>query len=295
MKQLVALLLCTIATVPSLKVSRFVPDDVQYVPAKAARRPNATLTQPSILSTASKAWKLVWLLGCSVDWHAFTQACQNADVPVMHTEGVQYCTFSATTLVFTFHPGATPPPYYHYQDLNFDHTTTQDIVRSQSERINNIFLHLPDAIVVDSSLWDVANWWTRDGRPGRNWHASHADIDLWCDTTVPKFLKFVQDTVPHSRVAFRSIPPVFDTCWEGYLCNATETVDKMNSCLMKSKDAATHQLYGEHALIDWNEVIQSTEKVLPGPLRQLYNDNVHPGPQLSLAYMDAALKWARRQ
>jgi len=261
----------------------------------ATRASAQELDLTTALLARGKASKLVWFLGCSIDRYATLQACQNANA-VIQTDGVgshsHYCTFGGLTLLFTFIPGATPPPYYHYHDLNFDHTTTQYIITSESKQIEQIFSKPPDSIVVDSSLWDIANWWTKDGSPSQHWHASPTDISHWCQATVPDLLKFVQFTVPRSRIALRSIPPVFNTCWEGYLCEVSGAIDEMNKCLLNSQGSTSLQLYDKYSLLDWSDVIHSTEKALGGPLRKLYKDDVHPGPELASAYMDAALKWA---
>jgi len=304
MKHFLAVFLQTCTIVASLNVRS--PSDPHNVSVSAAAlSPDANVTKTkapdleltkAFLSTRT-ASNLVWFIGCSIDSIATSQACQNANA-VIQTWGIaaksHYCTFGGLTLVFTFHPGATPPPYYHYGDeLKFDHTTTQDIIRSESQRIEQTFAKPPDAIIVDSSLWDVANWWTKDGRPKHHWRATTTQTSHWCHATIPHFLDFVQKTVPRSRLAFRSLPPVFDTCWEGYLCTMSEAIDKMNKCLLKSKGLANHQLYDRYSLIDFNGIVHSTSKVLGGPLRKLYNDDVHPGPELSSAYIAAALTWAK--
>jgi len=268
-------------------------------PAGIVTKPRAqdleltNVSPADLLSATNETSKLVWILGCSIDHFATQVACQNENAVIQIQDANSfYCTSHGLTLIFTFYPGASPPPYYQYNNM-FAHTTTPDIIRSQAQRIDEIFLKPPDAIIVDSSLWDIANWWTKDGSPSHHWRASQASISHWCHETIPTFLKFVQEIVPHSRIAFRSIPPVFNTDWQGYLCNVSEAIDEMNQCLLKSEGTVTHQLYDKYSLIDWNPVVQSTVKALGGPLRALYNDDVHPGLELVSAYMAVALTWAK--
>jgi hypothetical protein len=250
-------------------------------------------------SIKSLSAKLVWFLGCSIDSQAIMHTCLSAGATVApHNQAsdveFKWCSFNGFTLVFTFHPGATPPPYYDY--YHFGHTTTQDIVTSSLLKIQQIFGKTPDATVVDSSLWDVAGWWKKSGSP-HSWPIPKAEIHTWCSQTVPQFLNFVQAIMPSSRIAFRTPPPVFESCAAGYeyTCQGPEIVDQMYSCLSQSTNTATHLLYGVYHLMDYHNIALSTHQSLgpTAPLRSYYVDTIHPGRELSIAYMTAVLTWVQ--
>lgn len=253
-------------------------------------------TNPKVLAASSK---LVWFYGCSLDHDAVKFACENAGAPIMplNDGGLQaglYCFSDGMTLVFSFHPGATPPPYFHYFDSHpLADSMPQDIFRWSLEHIQGTFGKRPDAIVVDSSLWDLANWWTATGSPGQHWDVPHAKISNWCHATVPKFLEFLHETSPGTHIAFRSPAPVQKSGWEGFLCRGPEVMDEMYSCLLKSVDMVNHQLYGKYSIIDYMKAALAEHKVLGGALKDWFRDDIHPGRELALAYMAVALAWAK--
>jgi len=285
--------------------------DSKEVARQVAPHSMAETIVPGSLATHTKAKDhLVWILGCSIDSQAFVGFCLNksavihGDVGIKETKWIQmekwtqipdkntkWCEVDGVTLFFTFHPGATPPPYYDF--YVFDNTT-QDIVKSGAKLILQTFGKTPDATIVDSSLWDVANWWTKDGKP-QNWVCPHENIRHWSTYTVPRFLKFVQDTVPRSRIAFRSPPPIFNSCVPGfyYMCKIEGIVEEMYSSLLKSTDNPTHQLYGKYHLLDYRKIALSVANVSGYPVRAYYGDTAHPNGLLSIPYMTAAIKWGK--
>jgi len=242
--------------------------------------------------------KLVWFIGCSLDSQALMHTCLAAGAQVMpHNQATdnlfKFCSFNGFTLAFTFIPGATPPPYYDYYHFA---TTTEEIVRTSLLHVQQTFGKLPDATVVDSSLWDVANWWKKSGSP-QIWPVPTAAMFHWCSHTVPTFLNFVQATIPSTRLAFRTPPPVFQSCIAGfeYMCRGPEIIETMYSCLQKNTNTVTHQLYSKFALLDYHAVVLSTHKAMGGqtPLRAWYADTTHPGRDLALWYMQVVLNWVK--
>jgi len=244
-------------------------------------------------SVHSSTAKLVWFLGCSLDSQAVVHTCWSGGAPASQSEDplFKFCTFNGFTLVFTFHPGATPPPYYDYYKFE---TTTQHIVQTSLLQIQHMFGKLPDATVIDSSLWDVANWWKKNGAP-TNWPVPTKEISQWSSYTVPTFLDFVQATIPSTHVAFRTAPPVFPSCQPGfeYMCRGPEIIEMMYGLMIKATNPTTHLLYNKYTLIDYHQVVLSQHKALGGDLRLLYNDNTPPGRDLSLAYIGAVLNWVQ--
>ena len=110
-------------------------------------------------------------------------------------------------------------------------------VRAGLQEILEKFGKPPDATIVDTSIWDLANWWQRAGEPD-DWHVPQFLINYWRNVTVPSFLDFVQDVVPHSHVALRSPPPAFNTPWRDWTRNIHEAVNRMATILSSSRNEA---------------------------------------------------------
>lgn len=199
----------------------------------------------------------------------------------------KYCTFDGFTLVFTFHPGASPAPYWdEYQGLR----TSQQRIQDVAKQIQQTFGRGPDAAVVDSSLWDISSWWLHDGKPAP-WPYPRLEflIQEWCHRTIPTFLDFVQDLVPHTRIAFRTPFPGAKACHPHmyFLCNGPAVVHGMTGCLKTS--LINTRLYDKYDLLDVNAL--ALQEAQGHPITELYLDDIHPKPALNAAYMSAILKW----
>lgn len=245
--------------------------------------------------------KLVWFFGVSIDSMAVDSYC-NANHAAIHVildtqysnsdlqhAGSKWCAVNGLTIVFSLFPGATPPPYFRgWKSKTL--ATPHSIMAFRLWQIQGTFGKAPDAVIVDSSLWDVANWWQKDGSP-QNWPMPDLQIKTWCESTIPAFLMDLQGRLPNSHIALRTIPPVFATRgseW-AFARRGPEIVSKMNSCLWNQ-----HQLYGKYPLIDYNAAVHSMVTQWGGSMRQWYIDDLHPGPQLGVACVTVALGWARR-
>lgn len=304
MKNVASLFLCVVATVASLKVSTLnssANDPLTGLEVGALGRPNASIRYNLAASdldeskakakALSKGNKLVWFLGCSIDQHAIKAACGHANAPLIGDEFRHcYCQFDNWTLVYSFHPGATPPPYYSGTGFGMITETTDETMRSRLKEMNTTFGKLPDATVVDSSIWDIANWWQRTPSTPRKAGWALESIDHWCHDLIPNFLKSVQDANPHSHVAFRSPPPAFNNQWKGWSQDLHENLGTMTSCLRKSA-GDKHMLFGKYPFIDYSQVVLSTGNTLGGSLRSWYKDDIHPGPELGVAEVKASLGW----
>jgi hypothetical protein len=252
---------------------------------------NATGEHGEVAPVASK---LVWFLGSSIDQHAVADACRDANA-FINGDGTPhfYCTFDGFTLIYSFHPGATDPPYYAGTGAGVIHTTTTQTIYDRLAQIRQTFGKDPDATIVESSVWDAANWWQNRGEIPSSWPVPHERISGWCHNTIPIFLNFVHNAIPHSHIAFRSPPPAFNSGWKSWTQQLSQIVDEMHMCLCASTNTETHLLYGKYPFIDYYQVVQSTHKVLGGSLRQWYRDDIHPGPELGMAEVSAALKWVK--
>lgn len=236
---------------------------------------------------------LVLILGCSLDINAIGYFCAAVGAPVKNfaTKNefsyLAHCDVGKFTLAYAFHPGASPPPYFNEYAGT---ATTMAVVQNSVHDVLLQFGREPTAIIVDSSLWDVSNWWQRIGRPATPYRLPEAEISSWCNRDVPELLRFVQTTYPRSGVAFRTPPTVFPE--NGYGQDPA-IIDAMVACLEQHKDPLD-RLYGHFGFIDYHNFVDQVLLHATGPpLQTYYKDTLHPGPALSMMYMNRVLNWVR--
>lgn len=233
---------------------------------------------------------LILFLGCSLDVYAINHFCTAAETGIVgFTNNFAYlahCKVGGVTLVYAFQPGASPPPYWkHYTGA----ATSQQIISQSAKDVAATFGEKPMAIVVDSSLWDVSNWWQKDGMPPEPYPVPHAEIAQWCQTDVPQLLHWVDTAFPGTKIAFRTPPPVFPNNDYG---QSPQTVDEMVGCLRaNATDHTTQKVFSQYHLLDFNELVEQFVSHQAVPTLQFYEDVLHPGRQLSMVYMNAVLEW----
>lgn len=236
---------------------------------------------------------LVLILGCSLDINAIDYFCTAVGAPVMNFETknpfsyLAHCDVGKFTIAYAFHPGSSPPPYFgEYAGT----ATTMDVVKNSVYDVKLQFGREPTAIIVDSSLWDVSNWWEKHGRPQDPYPLPQAEITQWCTRDVPQLLRFVQTVYPRSGVAFRTPPTVFPDNGYG---QSPLIIDAMVQCVEQQKDPLS-RLYGQFGFIDYHNFVDQVLQHAVGPATQTYyKDNLHPGASLSLMYMNRVLNWVR--
>jgi len=276
---------------PALPNNDTFHDDLEVESFYACASSNCTVNKTKIKAELSSG--LIMFLGCSLDIYAIKHFCTAAQATLIGFENnfayMSYCTMGGFTLVYVFQPGATAPPYW--KDY-VGTLTSQQIVTQSTQDVVQRFGREPTAIVVDSSLWDVSSWWQRLGMPLSPYPASQSDITRWCHTDLPQLLQFVADSYPRSQIGFRTAAPVFTPNEYG---QQPEIVNEMTRCVRGQLDFMTQKVFGKYQLIDFNKLIEEfmLHHAHIGPRLSFYNDVLHPGRQLSMAYMNSVLKWVR--
>jgi len=239
--------------------------------------------------------ELVLILGCSLDINAIGYYCQAATgVPMDQIVMSQpfaylaFCTVGHFTVVYAFHPGATPPPYGKGMQGMEVLGTSRDIVTRTKNDIQVKFGRPPTAIVVDASLWDVSSWYDKSGSPPWPYPIAPAYVQQWCSKDLPDFLMFVAATYPHLPIALRTPPTVFGDA-NSFGISGT-TIDQMVQCVETHKDAVG-KVYTFFDLIDFHHFVDTTLVQAGAGAGQFYKDSLHPGAQLSLLYMNNVLTW----
>jgi hypothetical protein len=234
---------------------------------------------------------LILFLGCSLDIYAIKHFCTAAHAPLIGFDNnfayMAHCTMGSFTLVYVFQPGATGAPYWR------DYVGTLDsyqIIAKSTKDVVQKFGQEPTAIVVDASLWDVSNWWLREGTPPEPYPVPHDYISSWCHTDLPHLLQKAQDSYPHTKIAFRTPPPVFVGNEYG---QSPPIVDEMVKCVRGKVDFVNKMVYSKYHMIDFNALVGQFFLHHPGPQLNFYADVLHPGEQLSMAYMNEVLQWVR--
>jgi len=237
--------------------------------------------------------ELILIMGCSLDINAIEYFCNAVGSTVEKFKTVNpfsylsHCNVGRFTLAYMFHPGSSPTPYF----TEFAGTaTTKNVVTNSLHDVRMQFGRDPSLIVVDSSLWDVSNWWEKKGRPAAPYPVPTADIHSWCTQYVPELLAHVQTVYPHSGIAFRTAPTVFAANGYG---QQPEIIDAMVQCIATKKDPM-NRLYGKYGYIDYHNFVDEVLQHAAGPaMKTYYKDSLHPGPTLSLMYMNKVLNLAR--
>jgi len=236
---------------------------------------------------------LVLILGCSLDINAIEYFCTaiGSKVQKFQTRNpfsyLSHCDVGKFTLAYAFHPGAAPMPYFsEYAGT----ASAQLVVQNTVHDVQVQFGRQPTAVIVDSSLWDVSNWWEKKGRPKDPYPIPHADIATWCSRDVPNLLNWVQSSYPNSAIAYRTAPTVFADNGYG---QTPQNIDAMVKCIETHKDPL-NKLYGKFGFIDYHHFVDEVLKSAAGSgLKLYYKDSLHPGPSLSLMYMNKVLNWVR--
>jgi hypothetical protein len=247
--------------------------------------------------------ELILILGCSLDINAISYFCSaatgaNMDAIIQWTPFAYLvgCTVGQFTVAYAFHPGATPPPYSAGMMGMEALGTSRDIVTRTKHDIVAKFGREPSAIVVDASLWDVSNWWTRSGSPAYPYPIAPAFFQQWCTKDLPDFLTFIQATYPRVPIALRTAPTVFADPNSFGLSAAS--VEMMIACEEQHKDFSG-RIYsdrGSFDVIDYHHFVDSTlMQASAGGVAgsTYYKDSLHPGAQLSMLYMNNILTWVQ--
>jgi len=236
--------------------------------------------------------QLVLILGCSLDINAIAYFCSAATgVPmdsIVNSAVMSYlvhCTVGKFTFVYSFHPGSSAPPYS--DSYNAALGTTKDIVTKTKKDVVEKFGKAPSYIVVDASLWDVSNWWQKLGRPPYPYPVPDPVIQQWCHKDVPALLNFISTTFDGTPIAFRTPPTIFSNP-NGFGLSAL-TVELMVNCIEFHKDGWGRIYGGVFGLIDYHHFVDQVLQASGNGASNWYRDALHPGPQLSLMYINAIL------
>lgn len=246
--------------------------------------------------------QVVLFFGCSLDIYAVDYFCKAANAPIVGfsrgettsygTGNLAYCNVGGMILAFSFHPGVSGPPYFKACDDVLHGSCSGPVTTVNSATLIQLsvaavvasFGRPPTSIIVDSSLWDVAAWYLRDGSPPEPYVAPIAHINYWCHTSYPTLMHAVQLASPTSKLAFRTAPRVEFMAGYGH---SMANIDAMNACLRAS---ALTSLVG-YQVIDYNNLVERLLLQQGGGAAAYYDDAFHPGVLPSMVYIDWALQW----
>lgn len=204
------------------------------------------------------ASKSVFILGCSVDRYAVEWFCGHYE-KFMRVA----CTDQQRDLAmgFVFHPGVgyngdLQPPFYNRTRYgNIKSSVIGEGDKSLFEQsMRMVGEQYPDMVIVDSSLWDLANWANID----RRGDPTPERLQQWCDRDLPNMLKQVKRTFNKSRVIFRTAPftarfiPMGIT---GVSLFSNEGIKSMRHCVKKKTKGG--MLFGKYPVIDYFSLLES--------------------------------------
>lgn len=245
--------------------------------------------------------RIVLFLGCSLDIYALNYFCKSAGAPVVGftrnpgnevygKENFAYCNVGGFILAYSFHPGSSGPPYFEACEKvlhgRCSTISSEQLHRDSIARVVHTFGMPPSAIIVDSSLWDAANWWGQAGKPAEPYLVDPTRLAHWCTVELPHLINTVQLISPTSKVGFRTAPRVEPAFGYGH---SMHNIDGMNLCY---RTQAFSNLMAYH-LIDYNLIVDMflTAQGVPGHPKEFYEDPFHPGVLPSVLYVDSVLQW----
>jgi len=246
--------------------------------------------------------QVVLFFGCSIDIYAVDYFCKAANAPTVGFSrgattsygagNLAYCNVAGLILAFSFHPGVSGPPYFKACD-GVLHTAcsgpgttvhSSTLIQQSVASVVATFGKAPSSIVVDSSLWDVAAWYLRDGSPPEPYVAPAPHINYWCQASYPALMHAVQTASPTSKLAFRTAPRVEFIAGFGH---SMANIDAMNACL---RGSALTSL-SKYQVIDYNTLIENLLVQQGGGASAYYDDAFHHGVLPSMVYIDWVLQW----
>jgi len=245
--------------------------------------------------------RVILFFGCSIDIYAVDYFCKAANQQMqgftrapgntVFAEGnFAYCKIDGLVLAYSFHPGASGPPYFEACDKVLKGSCANvrpvNLIQQSVAKVVATFGQPPAAIVVDSSLWDAASWYIQDGKPPEPYIAPPTHLSKWCQSEMPGLVHAVQMASPTSKVAFRSAPRV--EFMKGY-GHTMENIDRMNQCFVASS-VGSLMLY---KMIDYSYIVEMFLARQGGPASNFYEDAFHPGLLPSVIYVDWVLQWAK--
>lgn len=142
----------------------------------------------------------------------------------------------------------------------------------------------PTMVVIDSSLWDLANWWNRAGRPQAT-YVNNSAIEWWCHKGYPQMLQWVLDAFPTSTIVYRTIPTIVAT--NSSHGRSPEAIAQMDACLRS-------ELGGKFHAIDYRQIVQSRLDAGISPtdiFLKMRKDGVHPDFDTAALYANAAMEY----
>jgi len=231
----------------------------------------------------------VLILGCSVDRYAINYFCRIRNSTKTKPKGFRKvqarscydanadATFSYVLIPGTGYDGSLQPPFF----TGFM-PDTQTIVSRIAPAVIGA---RPDMVVVDSSLWDLANWQLTKGEEQPFDVAKR--VGKWCAHALPTLLDAVSGAFPNSRVVFRTAPATLANCTtkkEGGVC-WHPGIDLFHECVMNSLSGG--KLFGRHDVIDYYKIMAELWKTHDPVVLYREKDQVHPSTVPALHYFNA--------
>ena len=261
--------------------------------------PNVTVFEETLNATS------VLLLGNSIDRNTLEFACVASghhvlQDPVLHDYqfGASSCRFGGLRVAWALQFGVGPPPYWRVPAHVAGSKSSEQFVKH--DLVNFARRALPQApavVVVDSSTWDLANLWKRDGMLD-NWTLPDHALRDWCDHLLPELLNWTSTAFPTSRVAFRTAT----TMVRAEPGRSPAMMEALTECARQTLPAQDYSVIDFHGLVDAMmeegaeqlTVFPSAMRTLPtathGGLRK---QNLHPGAGPSMRYLSLLFNFVR--
>lgn len=278
----------------ALESTMMLPEDAyEQLATISAPRYNHTSYFPGHLSSFALAQpKSILFFGSSVDRYALDSACVSGGTQSEHPNqrgpSNNYCKVGDWSLLFLLNPGSGDRPFWAQDSVIANGYPVQSdaaMFEYGHAFIKSKNVAEPDLIVVDSSLWDLEQWWLMAGKPKSGGHIGAGILQKWCHIQVPQLISRVQNQYPTSKVVFRNIPrvsPASHKTWGGSV--EIPAQDFMNACI-------SQELNKKVDIIDYNQIMNDFI-ARSGTSGAYKKDGYHPSDAVSLVYMNEIFNYA---
>merc|ERR1719293_412420 len=237
--------------------------------------------------------KTLLLIGSSLDRTMLQWACESASqrkpLDISQTDCVtDVCEIGAFKMAYALNYGVGEPPYWSTTPIKdcwssglCSHKSEDHIKKDLVAFSDEAFKGPPTLVLVESSLWDLANWWLRRGKP-ENSAVPLENITSWCHQGVPEVLGWVRAAFPKSKIAFRTPP----TMYAAEYGRSPEALETMSHCIKE-------ELRGKYDVLDYHAVVD--DMLAEGwSRRALFKDNTHPSKHPALSFLSDVLVYMNK-
>eukprot|EP00746_Dinoflagellata_sp_MGD_P164585 gnl/MRDRNA2_/MRDRNA2_93293_c0_seq1.p1 gnl/MRDRNA2_/MRDRNA2_93293_c0~~gnl/MRDRNA2_/MRDRNA2_93293_c0_seq1.p1 ORF type:complete len:352 (+),score=45.54 gnl/MRDRNA2_/MRDRNA2_93293_c0_seq1:113-1168(+) len=256
----------------------------------------------SLAKVTEKKPMTILIYGSSIDRNSVVDACQARGTNFSRKKKFSgaSCKIGKTTLIWALNPGSGKPPHWDQEYLkNFEGLQVNSIEKYVTGHVKELVTEkaslngspvVPDLIVFESSLWDLAKWTTTgENKDGK---VAETTLQRWCKTDIPEEINVLKNTWPTSNLVLRT-PPMIET--PGYRGNGG-SAENDNLALNYMYGCMVMDLGKKYDVIDYHAVMDEYIKQhgIKGafPKGDAKYGGYHPNHEADVLFINEVLNYA---